>query len=87
MSVDFQNLHEFESLLRAYPGPVTDFLNIELPTGGGFQVEFFDVTGRRLLSQPDPKHFDVGHLPPGTYFLKIKELASGRAAVQRVVVE
>lgn len=87
VSVDFQNLHEFESPVRAYPNPVTDFLYIELPTDGGFQVEFFDVTGRRLLSQPDPKQFDVGHLPPGTYFLKIKELASGRAAVQRVVVE
>ncbi len=87
VSVDFQNLHEFEKLVRAYPNPVTDFLHIELPAEGGFQVGLFDATGRRLLSQTAPKHFDVRHLPSGIYFLEIKELASGRAAVQRVVVE
>ncbi len=67
--------------VRAFPNPVTDYLNIE----GDFQsVELLDMSGRVVVAKTNESSLSVGHLPKGIYFAKIFTTETDEV-VQRVV--
>ncbi len=72
-------------LLRAFPNPVQDVLQLELPDAGAWTVQVTDAQGRPV-SAPRMAHggIDVQGLAPGTYVLRA--LAEGHAHVTTFVV-
>ncbi len=60
------------SLIRIYPNPVYDYLNIEMESIPKY-IEVFNLPGKRLLIQKvNSKKFglDVSHLSKGVYFVR-----------------
>lgn len=73
--VEYQN----SPVLEAFPNPVNDALQIEVPANmrGDLLVEVYNSGGQLLLSQNHRAHqaflniADLGHLSTGTYHLKL----------------
>lgn len=74
-----------EERLVIYPNPASDFVMFE--TGAEIvQTAIFNATGTLVAEAKDSGRLDVSQLPKGIYFLKTKELTSGRVRVGWVSV-
>lgn len=67
-SLDVNNSTNSDEVL-IYPNPTSDMVNIN--TNEGIKIELFDLFGNKLLEDYNTK-LNIGHLSPGTYFLKIQ---------------
>ncbi|MBN2745894.1 MAG: T9SS type A sorting domain-containing protein [Bacteroidales bacterium] len=70
-----KNITKPESLVRVFPNPTTDLLNISLTTQNETieLIQLFDMQGRVVFSQDMNEiatQIDVGHLPSGIYLLE-----------------
>lgn len=77
--------------LSAWPVPASEVLHLRLESGTrARQVQLLDALGRVVRTYPSPAapelNLSVSGLPAGTYQLQA-ELADGRRAVQRVLVQ
>ncbi|MBI9033899.1 MAG: T9SS type A sorting domain-containing protein [Bacteroidales bacterium] len=58
--------------ILVYPNPVSDVLNISIPTTiTQYKIDLFDLQGKKLLSSNEDK-FSVAHLLNGIYILEVK---------------
>lgn len=67
------------------PNPTTNFIEIQTPETIQ-QIEIFDLTGKKLLSQITDNQqveLDISHFNTGTYFLKVRTEAG--ASVQKLI--
>jgi hypothetical protein len=72
-----------EEAVAIFPNPAEDRLNLKISSleVNACTVEFFDLTGRRLLRQEviaNSSDFDISALSPGVYFIKVNILANGQ---------
>lgn len=61
------------SSIKIYPNPAQQFLNIELPNQQNFYLQFFDVTGRKVIEKNNAtgtEKIDCSGLSSGVYFVK-----------------
>jgi hypothetical protein len=69
----------FPSALRVYPNPATDFVQLALPAAGRWQIDIYDVSGKRVQSglvssAAGVVRIDFGHpLIAGVYFIRAAE--------------
>ncbi|MEM8886896.1 MAG: LamG-like jellyroll fold domain-containing protein [Bacteroidota bacterium] len=66
---------EEESLLEIYPNPVQELLNVYADLEAGSKYQVLDVKGRLQIEIPYQRGFQLIHvslLPPGSYFLQLK---------------
>jgi len=72
------------SLVRAYPNPVIDELNLE--TGEAIsRLRLTDLAGRKLIDEANPNQaINLGRYPAGIYLLNV-ETASGQSQVIKVL--
>jgi hypothetical protein len=80
---------DFSWVVRAYPNPVHDWLNIELPLSGEVRYEILDLNGRLLRDGAAGFTGDILRISfeaelPGVYLLWLQE-KSGAAWMVRVV--
>ncbi len=75
------------SLVRIYPNPVSDFINIEVSSSFSFQTTLFDLKGKQILRVENQSTIDVSHLPAGTYLMEVKDINTGASLVEKVLVE
>ncbi len=78
-------------LIRVYPNPVKDILNvnIDLDYPVGFTIRLFDMNSRLVKSkelQPGDNVLNVSHLTPGLYFLIISNI-QGVLEARKVLVQ
>lgn len=84
-------------LVRPYPNPVTEVLNIQIEGGQPEFVRLYDALGRIVaeIRHPceqqycfweNPVVIPVHHLPNGVYYLEVVSFDSGQKAVRKVVV-
>lgn len=76
-----------EKLVKLYPNPASDILNIELPEGiFDATLSIFNITGQLVLNAKyDGSPVDISRLWCGTYFVRV--VSNGRAiGVQKLVV-
>lgn len=65
-------------LLTAYPNPASEFVELTVPASlGTYQVEMFDLSGKscyqfEYAGEELPLKLDVGHLPQGTYVVRVR---------------
>lgn len=70
------SLNEYGKLynIKAYPNPVKDILNIELPDENDFDLYLYNITGEVVLKKKavdKPAQINVSELTPGIYLLSI----------------
>jgi hypothetical protein len=80
---------DFSWVVRAYPNPVHDWLNIELPLSGEVRYEILDLNGRLLRDGAagftgDMLRISFEQELPGVYLLRLRE-KSGSVGMVRVV--
>jgi Peptidase family M1 domain/Peptidase M1 N-terminal domain/Secretion system C-terminal sorting domain len=66
------------NLVKIFPNPATDFLNIESENGlllNDFLVEIFDESGRLLLSEKGAKSLKINELAAGNHILKVTDFS------------
>ncbi len=81
--------------IHAYPNPVTDYLNIELPgNGGAYQISVVNNFGQAVFNKsynmPGAGKVNIAwpqNLSPGIYFVKVKDVVTGKAQSARVLVK
>ncbi len=61
--------------LNIYPNPVQDYLNIELPNTGNYEVHLFDMTGKqvlnRMIENDYQTSYNLSNLKTGIYLLSV----------------
>ncbi|MBP5557894.1 MAG: T9SS type A sorting domain-containing protein [Bacteroidales bacterium] len=73
-----------EGDFRVGPNPAHDVLRVQAPAGT--QVEFFDMSGRKLLIDTmieDDLYFNVSDFPAGFYFVK---MSNGKTETVRKII-
>lgn len=70
------NLNEAEtqSLIKYYPNPASDIVNIETTHNGKTQVQIFDMIGRKIMETSfSDTHFqlNISNLSPSVYVMKL----------------
>ena len=75
-----------ESIIRIYPNPVSDQLNIEIEGQWDYKVSIYDLGGKLVISLENKRSIDVGYIPQGTYILELKDQKTGQKIVDRIVV-
>lgn len=75
-----------ESIIRIYPNPVSDQLNIEIEGQLDYKVSIYDLGGKLVISLENKRSIDVGYIPQGTYILELKDQKTGQKIVDRIVV-
>lgn len=83
------NETQFEELqLTVYPNPASNTLKIEFNSPKKGEFEFFDLTGRSVLSgrvKNESETIELFELSNGTYILQVK--AGERLSTQKVIVQ
>jgi hypothetical protein len=72
------------------PNPAGDFCSVQVPEGATIQAQGWDISGRPVACPHTTVNgavqFEMAHLPPGLYFLRLQmQGENGRSAVYRVV--
>lgn len=79
-----------ELALKAYPSPVSQFLNVEISAAGNYLMEVFDSSNRRLwqyrydLNAGQSQQLNVNQWPSGVYILRVTS-KNGEVLQQRFV--
>lgn len=76
-----------EPSISLYPNPTPSQLTIE-GLSEDFTLEIMDGNGKifkTLAAQNAPLNFDIQHLPPGIYFVKMVSEAQGQTFVRKIV--
>ncbi|MEZ4907340.1 MAG: M12 family metallo-peptidase [Saprospiraceae bacterium] len=65
----------FQYQIFTYPNPVIDYLNVDIELDGEYNVELFDLNGRKVFSSQqqgfESKYINLNNLSSGIYILKI----------------
>lgn len=78
-----------ELRVEVFPNPTADRLTIRVPEGRVVGVEVFAGDGRGVHTATGVTSeygLSVGHLPAGTYVVRLRDLADGRTGYQLVTV-
>ena len=70
-----------------YPNPATDFINIQIEGQIDYQVNLFNIEGKRMKSVQNAKQLNVSSLPVGTYILEIKDAKNGSTVVETIILQ
>ncbi|MCE1168508.1 MAG: YDG domain-containing protein [Sphingobacteriia bacterium] len=62
-----------EALIKVYPNPATDLVNIETSTNGQVKAELLSQDGKTFLSTEfeNKTTIDLSHIPSGLYLIKV----------------
>ena len=80
--------------LRVYPNPVVDFVTIEFPDNGKYQIEMFGVNGQLVKLMKDLEinsgmhsiTIPRGNLAPGNYNIRISNTTTGKVDWVRIII-
>ena len=80
------SIHEIGSTkVKIYPNPASNMINIEVENQLNFRVTLFSLEGKPLKTTTNSNYLNIESMPPGTYFLEIKDKNSGQKIVERIV--
>lgn len=71
-----------------FPNPARNVVNVSLQNDQEFDVEMYDLTGKKVLSQQkqiQTTALNIQHLSAGTYLLKLMQ--GEKNAIQKIVIE
>lgn len=75
-----------KNIIRIYPNPAVDVLNIDVSGHLEFQITIFDSTGKLIQSFRNVHQIKLGSIASGTYLLEIEDLSTNQKVIERVVI-
>ena len=80
--------HELaNSIIKIFPNPTSDYLNLIIPENLIFEVKIFDLTGKLIYSKINQRIIHLENYYSGIYLLEIIDLDSNQKIIERIVVE
>jgi hypothetical protein len=82
------NEESFLSQVTVFPNPTTDFINLKFSLISDYQIELFDITGRKLETQEfssDTSKINMNSFASGVYFINIKDITNNQFKVIRIL--
>ena len=70
-----------------YPNPVTNYINISIVGQLQYNASIYDLSGRIIKEVTNKRVISTISIPPGTYFLEIKDLLSGDKIVEKIIIQ
>lgn len=74
------------SMIRIYPNPASEQLNLDITGQLVFRMSLFDFNGKQIFSKQNERIIDLNAIPSGIYFLEIEDLKSGSKFIDKIVV-
>ena len=85
---DLTSIHELaNTTIKIYPNPATTNINIETEGSLTYRATLYDLNGKQIVELVNPSEIDVEKFIAGTYLLEIKDLRTGEAIIERIMVE
>jgi hypothetical protein len=82
LSVD----EELQKLVKVYPNPANDIIDISLPQQENVEISIFDIQGRKILTSEldmEDTALDISHLQTGIYMLRLK--VADKIAIKKII--
>jgi hypothetical protein len=73
--------------ISVYPNPVSDILNIDIPTGADYNLYLYNLQGGLLEFWNKNLELDLSSIPRGVYWLELKDLSTGKTTTQRIILQ
>jgi len=81
------SIHELSnSVIKIYPNPAINIINIDIEGQLVYNVELYDLKGKLIKSTSKSNQIKIEPIPHGTYLLQIKDLKTGQKIVDRIVI-
>ena len=74
------------SLLKIYPQPAREILNIEVPEEWNPEINIYDLTGKLRLSKVRQSTIRVGGLAQGLYVVEVRDLNTNLSTSKLIVI-
>lgn len=79
--------HELSNVvIKIYPNPAIDHINITLSDNLDSQIKLFDSTGKLVFSGINSKVIPLDRMLQGIYFLELTEKTTGQRIIDRIIV-
>jgi Secretion system C-terminal sorting domain/Putative metal-binding motif len=72
------------NLVRVFPNPTSDYINIACEGLSEFQTRLLDIQGKELIQSKNTNRIDISAIQNGMYFLEIKDLTSKQTIVEKI---
>lgn len=80
--------HEIaNSIIKIYPNPASQIINIEVEGHLNFQANLYDLKGTLIESGANVNLLKVHNRSTGTYLLEIKDLKTGYKVMEKVMID
>lgn len=82
------SLHEIENGdIRIYPNPANDVVYLDVDGNIDLTVKLYDLHGKLILSQRNPKQLYLNDAPSGLYILEVEDLKTGQRVLEKIILE
>ncbi len=74
--------------VKVFPNPISDFINIEFPETGDYEIYIFDITGKQVMQRMlhnNIAHYSIKHLPAGYYLLSLIKRKASKAITFKIL--
>ena len=80
-------LHELSvARINIYPNPAIDIINIDIEGDIDFQLNLYDLQGKRIASMGQSTQVIVSTFPSGTYLLELTDTRNGQKIIERIII-
>lgn len=73
--------------IHIYPNPTSKIINLNIENVSNFQIEIFDMIGKKVAQYKNQKQIDISELNRGTYLVKIKDIATQKTTTAKFIKE
>ncbi len=73
--------------INVYPNPVSDILNVEIPTGADYNLYLYNLQGGLVKFWNKNSEMDLSSIARGVYWLELKDLSTGKTTTQRIILQ
>jgi hypothetical protein len=74
-----------EDKIKIYPNPTSGILNIQTDNISEFNIEIFDLIGKKVGQFSNQNQLDISNYKSGIYLIKITDLQSNMTITQKVI--
>jgi ELWxxDGT repeat protein len=71
--------------ILVYPNPTSGILNLQNPHTSEFQIEIFDIIGKKVGQFKNQNRLDISNYNSGMYLIKITDLQFNKTTTQKVI--
>ncbi len=75
-----------DTKINIFPNPVSEIVNIKVDGQLNFEVNLYDITGKKIMAETNSSYLDVKSIQSGIYLLEIRDLSTNQKIVERIII-